>query len=91
MEKIKVNVKKVTMGYSVTALRGKLALFNLYKGIGIWNFDAYGIGRSFIESDEFPVEYAKKLCQAICLISLGLTEFPEIELTANAKKLLKIK
>ena len=50
METIKVNIKKVTRGYSVTALGGKLALFNFNRGIDVWNFDMYGIGKSFIVS-----------------------------------------
>lgn len=90
-----VDVKNGLYGYEnrydATACRGKLALCHFSKGIDVWNFDAYGIGKSFVKSDEFPIDYFKRLCQAICFISLGLEEFPEIELTARAKKLLHIR
>ena len=94
METIKVNVSTVPGNadvFQVTALKGRLSLFSFSKGIETWKFNAHGIGRSWVVSDEFPMDYFKRLCQAVCFISLGLTEFPEIELTANAKKLLKIK
>ena len=107
MEKIKVKIEKKEPGweitpegnsrrlpggiYMTTALNGRLSLFGFSKGIGTWNFNAHGIGRAWVKSDEFPLDYFKRLCQAVCFISLGLTEFPEIELTSNAKKLLKIK
>ena len=96
MKTIKVNVLTVPGNadvFQVTAIGGRLSLFSFFKGIGIetWNFNAHGIGRSWAKSDEFPIDYFKRLCQAICFVSLGLEEFPEIELTANAKKLLKIK
>lgn len=99
MEKIKtnsiiVNVATVPRNadvFQVTALQGRLSLFSFFKGIETWNFNAHGIGRAWVKSDEFPMDYFKRLCQAVCFISLGLTEFPEIELTSEAKKLLKIK
>lgn len=94
MEKIKVSIKTISGNadvFEVTALKGRLSLFSFFKGIETWNFNAHGIGRSWVKSDEFPLDYFKRLCQAICFISLGLTEFPEIELTSEAKKLLKIK
>ena len=94
METIKVSIKIISGNadvFEVTALKGRLSLFTFFKGIGTWNFNTHGIGRSWVKSDEFPMDYFKRLCQSVCFISLGLTEFPEIELTANAKKLLKIK
>jgi hypothetical protein len=39
---------------------------------------------------EFPLDVFKTICQASCLLHLQLSEFPEIELTARAKKLLHI-
>ena len=94
METIKVSIKTISGNadvFEVTALKGRLSLFSFFKGIETWNFNAHGIGRSWVMSDEFPMDYFKRLCQAVCFISLRLTEFPEIELTAKAKKLLKIK
>ena len=93
MEKIKVNVERDGDAYFASTALGRLALVKFDKGFDVWYFNAYGIGKTWISApgDVFPLDYFKRLCQAICLISLGLTEFPEIELTANAKKLLKIK
>lgn len=94
METIKVNVEKIGVEYFATAINRRLSLFSFRKGIDCWFFDtqcSVGIGRAWVKTDEFPLDYFKRLAQSVCFISLGLTEFPEIELTVNTKKLLKIK
>ena len=94
METIKVKVEKIGVEYFATAISRRLSLFSFRKGIDCWFFDtqcSIGIGRAWVKTDEFPLDYFKRLCQSVCLISLGLTEFPEIELTADSKKMLGIK
>ena len=38
--------------------------------------------------DEFPMDYFTKLCQARYMIDKGVLDFPEVELSASAKKML---
>lgn len=38
--------------------------------------------------DEFPMEYFTKLCQAKYMLEKGTLDFPEVELSKSAKKML---
>ena len=38
--------------------------------------------------DDFPIEYFIKLCQARYMVSAGALDFPEVELSKSARKML---
>ena len=44
----------------------------------------------FVTCEQFPVDYLLKLCKAVITIRYGVVDF-DVQLTAEAKKLLKIK
>ena len=39
--------------------------------------------------EEFPIDYFTKLCQARYMIATGCMDFPEVELSKSAKKMLE--
>ena len=99
--KLKVNITKNSYSdwYYATYMEGRmpqiLVHFQLSYTGSAWYFRMSerhnDIWITAGENGEFPVEYFKRLCQSIFLIRNGVDEFPEIELTVKAKKLLKIK
>lgn len=50
---------------------------------GFWN-------GTNVRGPEFPVEYFKRLCQAVWILKTHDTEFPEVEFSVGTKKLLNI-
>ena len=98
MEKIKINVVFNTYShkYYVTANRGKFSIcdFTVSQTKDVWYFSpAVGPSRIPItvgENGGFPIDYLLSLCKSIWFLYFGVGELPEIELTARAKKLLKI-
>ena len=103
MEKIKIDVKNGLYSsknrYYATACRGRFTVvefdfwgdhwfFNTNEILGFHGGFATGVSAA---GQEFPLDVFKTICQASCLLHLQLSEFPEIELTARAKKLLHIK
>ena len=103
MEKIKVDVGNGLYmdknKFYATACRGRFTVVEFDFWGDRWFFNTNGIlgfhgGFATgvrVAGEEFPLEVFKTICQASCLLHLQLAEFPEIELTAKAKKLLKIK
>jgi hypothetical protein len=102
MKKIKIDVHNGLAcdknRYYATACSGRFTVvkfdfwgdswfFNTNEILGFHGGYATGIT---ISGQEFPLDVFKTICQASCLLHLHLSEFPEIELTARAKKLLKI-
>jgi len=101
MEKIKIDVQNGLAcdknRYCATACRGRFTVVN-FDFWGDWFFNTneilgfhggFATGVS-VAGPEFPLDVFKTICQASCLLHLQLSEFPEIELTARAKKLLHI-
>ena len=103
MEKIKVDVHNGLFmdknKFCATACGGRFTViefdkwydgwfFNTNRVLGFYGGFATGVT---VAGEEFPMDVFKSICQASCLLHLQLSEFPEIELTAHAKKLLKIK
>ena len=94
MDTIKVNVVRNANGYHATAIRGKFHLCDFKRGIDptLWvfnlpeGFNAPPTGL-FITAECFPLDYFKRLCQSMLILSGFATDFPEIELTAQAKNL----
>ena len=98
--KVKVNVSanRPSDWYWATYMLGRsqqsLFHFQLSYSGQIWYFRVQGRDNDIWilpENGEFPIDYFKRLCQSVYLIQRGTDEFPEIELTTRAKKLLKIK
>lgn len=102
MEKIKIDVKNGLYSsknrYYATACRGRFTVvefdfcgdhwfFNTNGILGFHGGFATGVSAA---GQEFPLDVFKTICQASCLLHLQLSEFPEIELTVRAKKLLGI-
>ena len=103
MEKIKIDVQNGLAcdknRYCATACRGRFTVvkfdfwgenwfFNTNEILGFHGGFGTGV---YAAGPEFPLDVFKTICQASCLLHLQLSEFPEIELTAAAKKLLKVK
>ena len=103
MEKLKVDVRNGLYGdknrYYAVACRGRFTVVEFDLWGDRWFFNTNGIlgfhggfaTGVTVRGQEFPLDVFKTICQASCLLHLQLSEFPEIELTAHAKKLLKIK
>lgn len=96
--KVKVNITKGGDNeYFATTNRRRILLFSFQRSPvsdDLWYFSlprCMQQSEIFITGKEFPLEYFKRLCQALWLITVGGDSFPEIELTARAKKLLEIK
>lgn len=50
----------------------------------------FGAGMT-ISGEQFPLDYFKKVCQAVWFLQAKDVEFPEIELTKTAMRLLKVR
>lgn len=106
MKKIKVNVKAIDTYYHKTYYascslgrgKGKETLVEFWQSLGGWSFDTKKVlgwyggfwSGTVVPVTEFPVEYLKRLCQAVWILVTNDMEFPEVEFTAGAKRLLKI-
>lgn len=103
MEKIKIDVHNGLAcdknRYCATACRGRFTVvkfdfrgdswfFNTNEILGFHGGFATGV---FAAGQDFPLDVFKTICQASCLLHLQFSEFPEIELTVRAKKLLGVK
>lgn len=62
---------------------GKWDFFTNWTG---WQCDAIPVDGGF--GDAFPMEYFTKLCQAKYMFEKGTLDFPEVELSKSAKKML---
>ena len=107
MEKIKVNIRTTNTYYHKTYKaecslgrgKGKETLVEFWQSSFGWSFDTKGVlgwhggfwDGTDVSGTEFPVEYLKRLCQAVWILKTHDTEFPEIELTVAAKRLLGVK
>ena len=103
MEKIKVDVSTYANDrnkYYATTTGGRFSLikfewtgFNWYFYIGeaLGHYGGAGGGMTISGENGFPLDYFNRVCQSVWLLQGKNVEFPEIELTARAKKLLKIK
>ena len=103
MEKMKVNVVKYSTyenKYYATSCGGRFSLirfewtgFNwyFYTGEALGHQGSFGGGMTVSGENGFPLDYFKRVCQAVWLLQGKNVDFPEIELTVRAKKLLKIK
>ena len=106
MKKIKVNISKVGGWYhdkyyvdcSLGPGKGREKLFEFWPSSRGWSFDTKAVlgwyggfwNGTDVSGSEFPVEYFKRLCQAVWILKTHDTEFPEIEFTVGAKRLLDI-
>ena len=99
MEKIKIKVEfnSHSSRYTVTANQGKFLICSFWKsGISdLWFFWPSTDSRKIPIVDgvdgAFPVEYLISLCKCVWFLSFGTGELPEIELTRESKRLLKIR
>ena len=107
MKTIKVNVRKTSTYYhdeyradcSLGQGKGREDLIDFWPTSRGWSFNTKGVlgwhgglwDGTDVEGDEFPVEYFKRICQALWILKTNDTEFPEVEFTVGAKKLLNIK
>lgn len=106
MKKIKVNIRAFDTYYHKTYYaecrlgRGecKETLVEFWQSFSGWSFDTKKVlgqhggfwNGTDVSGTEFPVEYLKHLCQAVWILKTHDTEFPEVEFTVGAKKLLGI-
>lgn len=97
-EKFKVNVEARPDYYVATTNGGRLQLCDFSKSTVsvFWRFRPSGAGRntSIVDEDnpdQFPLTYFLNLCRSLLFLEYGTFEMPEVELTVEAKKLLKIK
>ena len=103
MEKIKIDVQNGLAcdknRYCATACRGRFTVvkfdfwgdnwfFNTNEILGFHGGFATGV---YAAGPEFPLDVFKTICQASCLLHLQLSEFPEVELTVESKRLLRVR
>lgn len=102
MEKIKIEVEfnNYSSRYHAYANRGKFHICSFWKSdiSDLWYFwpaiDSIKYPtKIFIEGvgGAFPMEYLISLCKCVWFLSFGTGELPEIELTRESKRLLKIR
>ena len=96
--KVKVNITKGGDNeYFATANRRRILLCSFQRSPvsdDLWYFSLPRCmmqSEIFITGNEVPVEYFKRLCQALWLITVGDDNFPEIELTVESKRLLRVR
>lgn len=100
MEKIKVNItyNKYSKRYYATACGGRFTLCNFHRSEvseKSWYFDAgfMNTGNKFLScegGEDFPLVFFLNLLKSKWFLEFGVKEFPEIEFTKSAKKLLNI-
>ena len=98
MEKIKVSVTFSKDVYYAYSNGGKFQLCSFTESRSddnaLWTFNSCGFNgefRTHITAPEFPLGFFKNYCRSIWFIVFGVGELPEVELTGEAKKTLKIK
>ena len=88
----KVNIQKSGENHIATAFGGKFFICKFERSMvsGGWYFRKFNNDCiTFVDSQVFPFDYFIQLCQAVFVAEGLCTEFPKIELTAAAQKLLK--
>jgi hypothetical protein len=106
MDTFKININKIHRAnatdkgydlYNIYTNRGREYLMTVYPsdiGDDVWYFDIpeneERLNDLFVTGEQFPVDYLLKLCKAVITIRYGVVDF-DVQLTTEAKKLLKIK